>query len=207
LLDQLLHVVGELLAAADRQADGARAMRIGERVHVHPVRRHLFVLRLLLQILQHGRVLARARGPEGEEVVALVAHADAEAHGFERAGLAERVLERLQLGGRREPELRRVADAAQRFDRKRRDGCHGSRVLSRRSGGETGDPWVARILGPISADSILPLHDVARPEGAPSPMTTPASTTADPASVRGRTRSWSKRAPKPRATRGTMTAM
>jgi hypothetical protein len=112
VLDQALHAGAEGGRLPGRQRQRTRPVRRPEVEHVAPVRRRGQPARLRLELAPRQRVAADAFRPHGEHVVPLAPHADAELDRAERARLAERAVEVLELGRAAEGESRGIAAAA-----------------------------------------------------------------------------------------------
>jgi hypothetical protein len=122
VLDQPRHVLPEGGRAPGRQLKGARPVRRREVEYVAPVGRRFPARRLALQEPAHDRVAADALRAHGEQVVSVAHDANPEADRLQRALLAERVCEVLQLVGGLELESRGVAAAAELAGRERPHG-------------------------------------------------------------------------------------
>ncbi len=119
-LHQARHVVVEGTTLAGRQAHRPRTVGFGEIVDVAPVGRRLPPAYRLLQASPDQRVLAGARRPQREQVVAAVRHPDGEADGLGGAVLAEHFGGGFQVVRRFERQPGGVARAEQKLGRQRR---------------------------------------------------------------------------------------
>src|SRR5690606_37105675 len=115
VVHEALHVVAQTAATARGQPHRVRPVRRLEIVHVDPVRRGRLAWRPALEKAPHQRVLAHARRPEGEQIVAVLPDADAEADRLDRPVLADDVPERFEIVGGLEREGRGIGQARERF--------------------------------------------------------------------------------------------
>jgi hypothetical protein len=113
LVDQPRHLGAEFAAAARRELERRRTVRVREVVDVAPVGRRRLRRGARVQHAAHGRRLPGARGAQDEEVVAGTPHRDAERRRGDGALLTDHAIRRRELRGRREAERRRVADRAE----------------------------------------------------------------------------------------------
>jgi hypothetical protein len=116
LLHQALHIVAQYPATTRGQTQRVRAVRRLEVVHVNPVGRRRLVGSPVFEKATHHGVLADARRPEREQVVALLPDADAEADRLDRPVLTDDILERLEIVRGLECELGRIRQTGERFD-------------------------------------------------------------------------------------------
>src|SRR3989338_224876 len=100
----MLHVGMQAFAQACRQPDHVRFVRLGEIVDVAPVGRPGLGRHTLVEQLADQRVLAAAARPHEVEVVARVAHADAEMRRIYRAHLADALGQVFKFGSSRKSE-------------------------------------------------------------------------------------------------------
>ncbi len=89
VLNQLLHILAELIGLASGQTNGIRAMGLGEVVDVDPVIRSRAGGGLPGEELVYGGGFSRPGGACSEDVVAVVVDAHAESHGGYSPGLAD----------------------------------------------------------------------------------------------------------------------
>jgi hypothetical protein len=126
VLHQALHAAAQLRGAPRRHLEGARAVRGLEIEHVAPVRGHGAPARLLLEDAPHHRAPPDPLGPHRVQVVALAAHANAEADRAACARLPRRLRQVGEIVRGAKLELRRLAAAAELRRRQRPDGrAHG----------------------------------------------------------------------------------
>ena len=111
VLDELLHVLAELLGLACRQVDGVRTVRLSEVVDVHPVVGRGARGGLVGQEVVDGARLAGPRGSRGVDVVAVVVDAHAEGHRRDRSVLTDDLGEVRKLVCGLEGERRWVTDS------------------------------------------------------------------------------------------------
>ncbi len=118
-IDELLHVAHELAAAAGRNAQQARFVRIGKVVDIAPVARRRLAGRLRLEQATHRSMAAAARVAEHEEIESGLLDVDAETHRIERARLADDIRGIVQFLCRLEVQQGGIATAQEplRLDR------------------------------------------------------------------------------------------
>ena len=92
VLDELLHVVTQPDRAACRKLQGVRPVRLGEVVHVAPVRRYRALGGLLPKDAPYDVVLADSRRPECKDVGAVTADVHPVLQRNQRPILADRLL-------------------------------------------------------------------------------------------------------------------
>jgi len=93
-------------------------------VHVAPVGRLGFLCHALIEQLPDQGVLAAAGTPHDVQVVAGMAHADAEMRGIDGTHLADALRQVFKFGGGRKGELPGITGSIQLVRRKREDGTH-----------------------------------------------------------------------------------
>ena len=122
ILHQARHVLPEPGCPPGGQLDGARLVRRVEIEYVAPIGRRRAALHQLLEMSPYDRAAAEALGSHREQVVAIAPDADPELDCIHRARLAEDLREILQLVGRLELELVRIAAPAEIGGRQRAAG-------------------------------------------------------------------------------------
>ena len=111
--DELREVLAEGAAAARRDEERARLVRLLEVVHVADVAGHRLRGGALLEERAQERAAPHARRADHDEVVAVAPHREPEARCLERAVLPDGALERLQALGGLEGEVFQVDAGAE----------------------------------------------------------------------------------------------
>ena len=117
--NELLHIPAKRCPPAGRQLNPHGPVGLGEIIEVAGVGRRRHTGGAAFQELADNTVLAGARRPQGEHVVALLSDADAETNRLYGAVLADDPIAILELLRRLEAELGGIAKAAELIDRKR----------------------------------------------------------------------------------------
>src|SRR5690606_30599837 len=123
LVDETFHVAPQRRPLARRELQRQRLALVVEVVDVAPVRRIADRRRVALQEFLDGGVPVTAGRAEDEDVEAVLTDMHAEVERLERAVLADRDVEVLELGGRRGRQRRRVAASIQRVRLEAGRGC------------------------------------------------------------------------------------
>jgi len=113
LFGELAHRIAQLRSAAGRQLEGLGSVGLLEVVHVAPVGGLRRRRGLGFQEAAHQRVLAHARRPEHEYVIAGAAYRHTEAHCVDRAFLADRAGHGIEICCARTAEAGRIDAAPQ----------------------------------------------------------------------------------------------
>ena len=125
ILHQARHVLPEPGCPPGGQLDGARLVRRVEIEYVAPIGRRLTALHQPLEMSPYDRATAEALGSHREQVVTIAPDTDSELDCIHRPRLAEDLREVLQLVGRLELELVRIAAPAEigAASARRESGC------------------------------------------------------------------------------------
>ncbi len=128
-LDEVLHVVAQVRAAAAGQAHQVGAGGVGEVVDVAPVRRRLAAAPFALEQLVDDGVASAAGFAEHEEVVAAVRDVEPHPHRLDGTGVDQRRIDFRQFGGVVERQRGGVARGVQGLRRKRGGTAHRTHLV------------------------------------------------------------------------------
>ena len=119
LVDQPGHIGGQRRGTPRRQAQDPRAMRFIEIVDVAPVVGNRLVGCPQFEETADQAELAGTVGAHGEQIESMVLHTDSETNGGNRPVLADHIFDGVDLGGRREGKIIRIARRIQEPGRQR----------------------------------------------------------------------------------------